>query len=74
MNKIECRVVLAAILLDKVRRDRYPSSTQMSIIEEVLPPPLLSWYVELLLDKVAQDNRPSIPMLHRIQRVIGSMP
>jgi nucleoside-triphosphatase THEP1 len=74
MNSIESRVALAGILLEKVRQERYPSSTQMTIIEEVLPPQLLSRYVEVLLEKVAQDERPSIPMLHRIQRVIDRMP
>jgi hypothetical protein len=74
MNSIESRVALAGILLEKVRKERYPSSTQMTIIEEVLPPQLLSRYVEVLLEKVAQDERPSIPMLQRIQRVINTMP
>ena len=74
MNSIESRVALAGILLEKVREERYPSSTQLTIIEEVLPPQLLSRYVEVLLEKVAQDERPSIPMLQRIQRVIGRMP
>jgi hypothetical protein len=74
VNKLESRAVLAGILLKKVRDDRYPSSTQMSLIEQVIPPQLLPRYVEVLLEKVAQDNRPSIPMLQRLQRVINSMP
>jgi hypothetical protein len=74
MNQMESRVALAGILLEKVRDERYPSSTQMTMIEQVLPPELLSRYVEILLEKVAQDNRPSIPMLQRIQRVINAMP
>jgi hypothetical protein len=74
MNSMESRVALAGILLEKVRDERYPSSTQMTIIEEVLPPQLLSRYVEVLLEKVEQDDRPSIPMLQRIQRVINAMP
>jgi hypothetical protein len=74
MNSMESRVALAGILLEKVRDERYPSSSQMAIIEEVLPPQLLSRYVEVLLEKVAQDERPSIPMLQRIQRVINAMP
>jgi hypothetical protein len=74
MNSIESRVALAGLLLEKVRAERYPSSTQMTIIEEILPPQLLSRYVEILLEKVAQDGRPSIPMLHRIQRLIDKMP
>jgi hypothetical protein len=74
MNSMESRVALAGILLEKVRDERYPSTTQMTIIEQVLPPQLLSRYVEVLLEKVAQDDRPSIPMLQRIQRVIDAMP
>jgi nucleoside-triphosphatase THEP1 len=74
MNSMESRVALAGILLEKVREERYPSSTQMTIIEEVLPPQLLSRYVEVLLEKVAQDDRPSVAMLQRIQRVINAMP
>jgi len=74
MNSMESRVALAGILLEKVRNERHPSSTQMTIIEEVLPPQLLPRYVEVLLEKVAQDDRPSTPMLQRIQRVINAMP
>ena len=74
MNSMESRVALAGILLEKVRDERYPSSSQMAIIEEVLPPQLLSRYVEVLLEKVAQDHSPSIAMLQRIQRLINAMP
>jgi hypothetical protein len=74
VNSIESRIALAGILLEKVRNERHPSSTQMTIIEEVLPPQLLSRYVEVLLEKVAQDDRPSIPILQRIQRLIEAMP
>jgi hypothetical protein len=74
MNKIESQAVVAGILLKKVREDRYPSSTQMAMIEQIIPAQLLPRYVDVLLEKVAQDDRPSISMLHRLQRVINSMP
>jgi hypothetical protein len=74
MNSIESRAVLAGVLLKRVRDDRYPSSTEMDLIEQVIPPQLLPRYVEVLLDKIAQDNRPSISMMHRTARVINSMP
>jgi hypothetical protein len=73
MNRIESQAVVAGMLLKKVREDRYPSSTEMAMIEQIIPPQLLPRYVEVLLEKVAQDNRPSISMLHRLQRVINSM-
>jgi hypothetical protein len=74
MNSIESRIALAGILLERVRQDTHPSTTQMTIIEEVLPPQLLPRYVEVLLEKVAQDHSPSIAMLQRIQRLINAMP
>jgi hypothetical protein len=73
MNKMEARAVLAGMLLMRVKEDRYPSSTEMSLIEEIIPPQLLPRYVEVLLDKMAQESRPSISMIHRLSRVINSM-
>jgi hypothetical protein len=74
MNRVESRAVVAGVLLKRVRESRYPSATEMDLIEQVIPPQLLPRYVEVLLDKIAQDNRPSISMLHRVVRVINSMP
>ena len=74
MNSIENRAVLAGVLLKRVRDDRYPSSTEMDLIEQIIPPQLLPRYVEVLLDKIAQANRPSISMMHRANRVINSLP
>jgi hypothetical protein len=74
MNGIESRAVLAGVLLKRVREDRYPSATEMDLIEQIIPPQLLPRYVEVLLDKLAQDQRPSISMIHRINRVASSMP
>jgi hypothetical protein len=74
MNRIESQAVLAGVLLKKVREDRYPSSTEMDLIEQILPPQLLPRYVEVLLDKLAQDTRPSIEMIRRLQSVINRLP
>lgn len=74
MNRVESRAVLAGILLKRVREDRYPSATDMDLIEQILPPQLMPRYIEVLLDKVAQDHRPSISMIHRIDRVSKSIP
>jgi hypothetical protein len=74
MNRMESRAVLAGVLLKRVREDRYPSATDMDLIEEIIPPQLLPRYIEMLLDKVAQDHRPSISMIHRLNRVTNSIP
>lgn len=74
MNGMEARAVVAGMLLKRVKEDKYPSATEMSMIEEIIPPQLLPRYVDVLLEKIAEDSRPSISMLHRINRVINSMP
>jgi hypothetical protein len=74
VNRIETQVALSGLLLEKISQDRYPSTTQMTLLEQVLPPQLLPGYVEVLLDKVAEDNQPSITMIRRIQRLIDAMP
>jgi hypothetical protein len=74
MNRIESQAVLAGMLLKRVREDRYPSTTDMDTIEQILPPQLLERYVEVLFDKIAQDNRPSVEMIRRIRRVISRLP
>ena len=70
---MEARAVLAGMLLKRVKDDRYPSSTEMNLIEEIIPPQLLPRYVDVLLDKMAQESRPSISMIHRLSRVTRSM-
>jgi hypothetical protein len=74
LNGMEARAVVAGMLLKRVKEDKYPSATEMSMIEEIIPPQLLPRYVDVLLEKIAEDSRPSISMLHRINRVINSMP
>jgi hypothetical protein len=65
----EARTAIARLLIEKVRRDKYPSATQMSIIEATITPPLVREYLNMLLEKVLMDEHPSIPMLRRIQRI-----
>ena len=74
MTRDEAQGWLVSMLIEKVREDRYPSATQMSIIEENLTPEMVGEYLEVLMDKAAEDNVPSIPMLKRIQRVAQSLP
>jgi hypothetical protein len=74
MTRREAQAWLANALMDKVRQDRYPSATQLSIIEEVIPREMVPDYLEILIDKVSEDSVPSIPMLQRISRVAESLP
>jgi hypothetical protein len=74
MTRDEANGWLVEMLLDKIRDDPYPSATQMSIIEQVIPRPLIPDYLDVLIDKAAHDDFPSIPMLRRISRVAASLP
>jgi hypothetical protein len=74
MEGIEARAAFANLLMEKIRADRYPSTQQMAILEQVLPPQLLPEYLDILLEKVAGDRWPSLQMLRRIQRVAKSIP
>ncbi len=74
MTREEAQGWLATMLMEKIREDRYPSATQMSIVEEIAPPEMLDEYLEILMEKAAEDTVPSIPMMRRILRVAASLP
>jgi hypothetical protein len=74
MTRDEAQGWLVEMLLEKVRNDPYPSATQLSIIEQVIPRALVPDYLDALIDKAAQDEFPSIPLLRRISRVASSLP
>ena len=54
------------MLIDKVRRDRYPSATMMNMIEAGLDDRLLPAYARVLFEKVSDDKYPSTDMLKRL--------
>ena len=69
----EARNAIARLLLEKVRQDKHPSTTQMDIIEQMMPPYLLRDYLNVLLEKVMTDSSPSIPMLRRLARIAARL-
>jgi hypothetical protein len=74
LTREEAQGWMVQMLLDKIRRDRFPSATQMAIVEESLPPEMIPDYLEVLIEKADQDNVPSIPMLRRISRIAAMLP
>jgi hypothetical protein len=74
MNRDEAQGWLVQVLLDKVRNDPYPSTTQLQIIEEALPQQMVPDYLQVLMEKAAADEFPSIPLLRRIGRVAETLP
>jgi len=73
MDGKEAQVAVSQLLLDKIRDDRFPSKTQMEMLEDSLPREMLDEYLEVLMDKVVDEPYPSIEMLRRIQRVADSI-
>ena len=65
----EARNAISRLLLERVRRDKYPSATEMEMIEQLMPPYLLRDYINVLLEKVVLDSRPSIPLMRRIAKI-----
>lgn len=72
-DKQEAQVALARLLIDKIRTDKYPSSTQMNLLEQMIPRALASEYFDVLLEKVAMDQWPSVALLARMSRLTAEM-
>ena len=72
-DRAELQVLLARLLMDKIRTDKYPSSTQMDMLEQMIPRALAPEYFDVLLEKVAADQWPSNALLARMSRITASM-
>ena len=73
VSQEEAQTAFARLLLDRVRRDKYPSRTHMEILEQTLPPSLYRDYLNVLLEKVLYDPNPSIPMLRHTAQIIQQL-
>ncbi len=58
-----------AMILEKVRQDRYPSTQHLDLLEQNLVGHEREEYVSVLLEKVEADRYPSPSMLHRLIRL-----
>jgi hypothetical protein len=74
MTRDEAQELWVQLLLDKVRQDRYPSTTQLDLIEDSIPAAMIPDYLEVLLSKFSEDTYPSLAMLSRFRRVAQKLP
>lgn len=72
-DKEQAQIVLARLLMDKIRTDKYPSTTQMDMLEEMIPRALATEYFDALLEKVAADQFPSVSLLARMSELVARM-
>lgn len=61
----------AEVLLERIRSDKHPSTTHMTILESVATDRVLVEYLLHLMERIEEEQHPSIPMLQRIQRLVG---
>ncbi|MGH4001189.1 MAG: hypothetical protein ACRDTJ_27450, partial [Pseudonocardiaceae bacterium] len=54
---------LLSVLLDKIDADRYPSSTMMDLVEEILQPEDVQAYADVLMAKIREDQFPSMALM-----------
>jgi hypothetical protein len=70
-GELTVREEVLDVLLEKIRNDRYPSSTMMDDVEQILTPWRRQDYAEVLLDKVRENRYPSRSMIQRLLRLSG---
>lgn len=70
----EARAEFVQMLLEKVRADPYPSREQLDLIEESLPPEMVSDYARVLMEKAGSEPFPGKEVLERIQRMTEPRP
>jgi hypothetical protein len=63
----DARKRLLKSLMDRVRNDRFPSSTMLDTIEELLHEDEVSEYTDILLGHIEDDTYPSTPMIARLR-------
>jgi hypothetical protein len=65
----DLRAEMFETLMEKVETDRFPSTTMLDWIEEILTPEELPIYAEALLRRIREDTYPSVPMINRLMKL-----
>jgi hypothetical protein len=63
---VDVRGEILDLLMMKVAGDRFPSSTMMDMIEQLMGPDDVPTYAGILIDKIKADTYPSVPMMRRL--------
>lgn len=60
------REAMSRLLIDTIRRDTYPSTTMMDIVESQISDEELPEYLDMLMQKIDGDRFPSMDMIRRV--------
>jgi hypothetical protein len=69
---MDAQEALSRVLMDRIRKDKYPSRAEMEILEATLPIEMKDEYLSILVEKVAREGRPSLTMLRHISQLVTS--
>jgi hypothetical protein len=72
-DRLQAETAVANLLMARIRADKYPSTTHMNMLEQMIPRHAVRDYLNVLMEKVLMDDHPSISMLHRIIRAAQSV-
>lgn len=67
----QIRDALTSTMIDKIRTDKYPSTTMMDALEATIDDEHRLEYADALLAKVEGDQFPSIDLMRRLSRLAG---
>jgi hypothetical protein len=70
-GELTVREQVLDLLLEKIREDRYPSSTMMDDVEQLLTPWRREDYADALMEKIRESRYPSRSMIQRLLRLSG---
>jgi hypothetical protein len=60
------------LLMERVRRDTYPSGSDLDRIEQFISTPdELVDYLEYLFEKIEESSRPSAELMNRLERLLS---
>ena len=65
-NDNDVRQQLLDLLLDRVAEERFPSSTMLDIIEQLIAPEDVEAYGAVLMSKIEDDTYPSMSLIRRV--------
>jgi hypothetical protein len=55
-DRLEAQIAVANFPIDRIRQDRYPSSTQMQLLESFIPAEVQRDYLNVVLEKALSDG------------------
>lgn len=66
----EIRDDFVTLLIERVSRDPFPSTTMLDLIEQSMAPDHVAQYAQALMDKIEHDQFPSLALMDRVRALL----